>query len=99
MGYRLFDKYSLLHFAVGIILYFFNFSLLDVFILHTIFEIVENTQFGMHIINTYISFWPGGKESADAFINSVGDTISVIFGWYIAKSVTYNKTNSHKRVS
>ena len=44
MGYQLFDKYTYLHFAMGIVAYFWN-------ILHTIFEIVENTQMGM---NNYI---------------------------------------------
>jgi uncharacterized membrane protein len=50
MGIRLFDQYTYLHFAVGIIVYFWSISILNWFILHTIFEFLENTQMGMNII-------------------------------------------------
>lgn len=83
MGKQLFDQYTLLHFAVGIVAYFWNISLLNTFILHTLFELLENTTLGMKIINKFY-FWPGGKPYADSFINSIGDTIAVIMGWYLA---------------
>ena len=54
MGYQYFDKYTYLHFAVGIVAYFWNISLINWVILHTIFEVLENTQMGMNIINKYI---------------------------------------------
>jgi hypothetical protein len=81
MGYKLFDQYTYLHFATGIILYFWNISLLKLFILHTIFEILENSQMGIHFINKYMVFWPGGKPKSDSTINSIGDTIGAIIGW------------------
>lgn len=84
MGKYLFDQYSYLHFAVGIIVYYWNIPLFLWFILHTLFEIVENSQIGMHIINTYIRFWPGGKPYADTYINTVGDTIGAMVGWISA---------------
>jgi hypothetical protein len=84
MGLRLFDQYTYLHFAVGIILYFWNISLLNFIILHTIFEILENTKTGMNIINKYILFWPGGKPKSDSIINAFGDTIGAILGWISA---------------
>jgi hypothetical protein len=84
MGYQLFDKYTYLHFAMGIVAYFWNISLPNWLILHTIFEIVENTQTGMNIINKYIVFWPGGKQNADSIINNVGDTLGAALGWLSA---------------
>ena len=84
MGYALFDQFTYLHFATGIISYFWNISLPLLIILHTIFEYVENTKIGMHIINKYMVFWPGGKPEADAIINIVGDTIGAMIGWISA---------------
>lgn len=88
MGFRLIDQYSLLHMSTGVIMYFFNFSLLTSFIIHFIFEILENTSYGINIINK-ISFWPGGKPSADTYINIAGDNIFFILGWLLAYSVDY----------
>lgn len=89
MGKNFIDKYSLLHFATGIIFRFFNISLLNSFIVHTIFEFVENTNQGMHFINTYLPFWPGGKPSADSFTNNIGDTLFFILGWIVAHLVHF----------
>ena len=84
MGNRYFDQYTYLHFAVGIIVYFWNISLVNWVILHTIFEFLENTQMGVNIINNYIVFWPGGKSKSDTIINSIGDTFGAILGWLSA---------------
>ncbi len=78
------DAYSLLHLAVGIVVRHWNMSLIVWFILHTIFEIVENTSTGMNFINKYITLWPGGKDYSDSLINSIGDTVFSIIGWYLA---------------
>jgi hypothetical protein len=84
MGYRLFDQYTYLHFAVGIVVYFWNISLINWIGLHTIFEFLENTKIGMNIINNYIVFWPGGKPKPDSIINNIGDTVGTIVGWLSA---------------
>ena len=84
MGNQLFDQFTYLHFAVGIIVYFWNISLPNWFVLHTIFEFLENTQAGMNLINKYIIFWPGGKPKADSIINIIGDTSGAIIGWLSA---------------
>jgi hypothetical protein len=88
MGILLFDQYTYLHFAVGIIAYFWNVSLLKFLIIHTIFEIVENTDIGMWFINN-VTIWPGGKAYPDQIINRIGDTIGAVFGWYSAYCVDY----------
>lgn len=89
MGKYLIDQYTLLHFAVGVIAYYWNVSIWLIVILHILFEYSENTETGMWLINKYITIWPGGKPSADTFINSLGDTIATVFGWYFAKLIIY----------
>jgi hypothetical protein len=88
MGEKFIDKFSLLHFAVGIIFYYFNISLFNSIIIHTLFEIIENSKSGIIFINTKLKFWPGGKPKADTFINSIGDTVFFIFGWIVAKNIS-----------
>ena len=83
MGVYFTDKYSLLHFACGIVVYYWNISFIAWFILHLIFELVENTQTGMHYIRT-IKLWPGGKSEADSLINSTGDQFYSLLGWLFA---------------
>lgn len=84
MGTKIYDKYSLLHLAVGIVVYYFDISLLIWIILHTIFEIIENTKQGVYFIDNYLLFWPGGKIKPDSITNSVSDTIFGIIGWILA---------------
>lgn len=84
MGVRFFDQFTYLHFAVGIIAYFWNISLVYWIVLHIIFEFVENTQIGINIINKYIVFWPGGKPKSDSIMNILGDTLGAVFGWLSA---------------
>ena len=84
MGIYLLDQYTYLHFAMGIIIYFWNISIINWFILHTIFELIENTKIGMNIINNYITFWPGGKPKSDTGMNMIGDTFGAIVGWLSA---------------
>jgi hypothetical protein len=80
MGIRFTDKFSLLHFATGIIAYYWNISFLSWFVIHLIYEYIENTVYGMRLINK-ITFWPGGKEHADTFLNSMGDQFYGLLGW------------------
>jgi hypothetical protein len=86
MGVLLFDQYTYLHLAIGVILYFIGLSLPITIILHIIFEIIENTEGGIFFINKYLAWiWPGGKSYPDSPINRVGDTIGVVIGWISAK--------------
>ena len=47
------DQFTYLHFAVGIIAYFWGIKLVPFFIIHTIYELVEITTFGTYVINKY----------------------------------------------
>ena len=88
MGYRFIDQYSYLHFVVGATIFYWNISLFQWIVIHTIFEFLENTQTGIYIINNYITFWPGGKPEADTLINNIGDTFFAILGWLSALLIT-----------
>ena len=82
---RLFDQYSILHFAVGIIAYFWSVSFLTIMVLHILFEWIENTQMGMNLINTYfIRWWPGGKTHPDNLLNRTSDIIFTGVGWLVS---------------
>lgn len=89
MGKTIADQYSLLHFAVGVVSYFWNVSFLLGTVIHIFFEYFENTKSGMNIINKYfvgnsVLQWPGKKEYPDSIINSIGDTIFYSLGWIIS---------------
>ena len=85
MGQYVLDQYSLLHFAAGIIAYFWGFSALFTLVGHIVFELAENTQMGMKCINNYVSWWPGGKPRADSYINQLSDTLMTMIGWYLSQ--------------
>lgn len=86
MGIYFTDKYSLLHFAVGIIIYYWNVSFISWFIVHLIYEIIENTEIGMYYIRK-VKLWPGGKLYSDSLVNSVGDQFYSVLGWVFASFI------------
>ena len=85
MGNQLLDQYSLLHFATGVVAYFWNIGFITWAFFHGAFELIENTPQGMKFINKNLTWWPGGKPKADAWINIIGDNLSAIAGWYCAE--------------
>ena len=90
MGTYFIDKYSLLHFAVGILFRFFNINFTISLLLHILFEVIENSKQGIYFIDHYLTFWPGGKRKSDSLINSVGDTVFFSLGWFIANIIINN---------
>ena len=84
MGTKFFDQFSYLHFSVGIMTYFWDISIVKLIIIHTIYEIIENTNLAMNFINKYIKYWPGGKSYSDKIINIIGDTFFALLGWISA---------------
>jgi hypothetical protein len=101
MGLHFCDQYSLLHFSVGVVMYFWGFSLWSAFAIHTIFELLENTQLGMKFITDYFTLWPGGKTFADSHLNMFGDTVFFLAGFVSAQLLDeyYNKSSSHRSAS
>lgn len=51
MGINFVDRFSLLHMSVGIVFYYWGIDLRTFVLLHMLFEYVENTSFGMAVIN------------------------------------------------
>lgn len=84
MGQYIIDQFTLLHFAVGIIAYFWAVPLWLTVILHVAFELVENTPIGMRFINDWFTLWPGGKPYADSVTNSLADTAATAIGWLVS---------------
>lgn len=89
MGYRFADQFSILHLSVGIIVYFWNISFINGILVHALFEYLENTNYGVSLINKYIIepgyfHWPGEKHKPDALINMLGDNVFFAIGWVIA---------------
>ena len=95
MGKYMIDQFSLLHFAAGIIAYFWGFSALHTFLLHVVFEWAENTRTGMKFINEQFPFWPGGKPYADSLLNQFTDTIFTMIGWYISQLADVYSAEKH----
>lgn len=87
MGVYFTDQYSLLHFSSGVIAYFFGINIWAWFLLHLLFEMIENTTTGVKFIDEKIPFWPGGKRAPDSAINSIGDVFYGMVGFLIAKKL------------
>ncbi len=73
------DPYSLAHAGGGVVARSLKLSLTQTIILHTIFEVAENTYLKFHPLTRKIFPDP----SKDTLLNSVGDTISTAIGWYL----------------
>lgn len=82
MGDGIIDKYSLLHFCVGVVAYHWSIGFVPWIILNIIFEIVENTY--SIVVNT-IPNYPGAKPKPDKIINSISDIIMCTMGWLLAR--------------
>lgn len=95
MGTQLFDQYSLLHFASGVVAYFWGVPFIPWVIFHAIFEALENTVTGMRIINSF-PVWPGGKSQADTPTNILGDNIASILGWLAAALLDWYMGDPYK---
>ena len=91
MGDTIFDKYSFLHMGSGAVAYWLGFGVHLWFFLHFMFEVVENTETGMQFINEKLTWWPGGKDHPDDSINVLGDNISAVVGWWLAKKLNKYK--------
>ena len=87
MGNNFLDKYSLLHFASGVVAFHWSIDLPTWILFHVSFEVIENTQAGMKVINKYITRWPGGKKQPDSLTNILGDNFAAILGWWVSSKL------------
>jgi hypothetical protein len=85
MGELFTDKYSIYHFSSGVIAYYCGISFAKWFIIHMIFEVIENSRLQQEL--NKIQIWPGRKPGPDTFINSMGDQCYTMMGWCIGYAV------------
>ena len=83
MGSSLTDGFSVLHFLSGIFARFLGLDKITWLIIHVVFELAENSPWGMKLINM-MPYWPGGKDHADNWTNMIGDTFYAMLGHYVA---------------
>ena len=83
MGFDPFDEFSALHFSSGFVSHRLGITAAQHFVLHALFEWIENRPEVIPLI-AQIPFWPGGKEEPDSVINSIGDVVSGQIGWWVS---------------
>lgn len=83
MGQSFLDTYSLLHYATGVVAYYWGVGFYTFGVAHVVFELLENSSPGMAVIRAF-PFWPGGKSRADSVLNMVGDTVFGLLGHWSA---------------
>ena len=86
MDQPLFDQYSLIHFAVGVLLFFARISFVLATLTHATISLLYNNETGYEAIRRFAFWWPGSKRPDSAF-NIVGDNISFMSGWLFASAV------------
>lgn len=86
MGTKIIDRFSLLHFAAGIVVYYWGLDFKTWLLVNVVFEILENSMYGMWFIKN-VSRWPGGKTKADSLLNSTSDITFGALGWLFASHV------------
>jgi len=86
MGVYFTDQFSLLHFAAGIVAYYWKISFLWWFGLHLLYEWITNTEWGIYFINHYTP-WPWGHLHRDTLTNQMGDHVYGLVGWIVGYAV------------
>ena len=93
------DKYSIIHFIAGFIVYFLKINITTLFVLSTIYDVYENSRNGNHIskiIKEKFLFSAGDPET---LVNSIGDIVCTLMGWicayYIDKKIIYQTYDSN----
>jgi len=92
---HLYDEWTIVHFINGILfkVLFPYITLFQFLLLHTLFEIYENSSIGKKLAN-YTSNY---LYSGDSILNSISDTIVFILGVYIVEKNNFlsNKKNTY----
>ena len=74
INYPMFDRFSFVHFAIGVLYYFLGFQFPTAFILAVGWELIENP-----LKANLPQIFP--HATADTIQNAVGDIIAVSSGW------------------
>ena len=88
MGDRLVDRFTLLHFVVGLVISLFQIPILWFIGAIVLFEIWENSKDGMKSLNTWKPYKLfGGKPKKDTIANSISDIVFAIFGHFVGSLI------------
>ena len=77
----LLDEWSIVHVSGGIVAAQTGITLPQFMVLHTLFELVENTDQGTGLLSKI--GWD--RKNGDTWANIAGDTLSAVAGWYLGK--------------
>ena len=79
---KIFDRYTYLHFAAGIIAYYWGFTFVEWIVFHLFLDIFERTEFGKKVLQFFIRIWPGREQNVlESYYNVLGDSASAALGW------------------
>lgn len=95
------DKYSIIHFIAGFIVYFLRINITSWFILNTVFEMYENMGVGSSVTNIVMEKFSISSGNPETLANSIGDVICSLVGWicayYLDKKIIHlHRNNVHK---
>ena len=82
----MFSQYSLIHIALGLIIYFIKIPLLLATLVYGSFLLVYNHAEGNRLVHKFVPMWPGCKRT-DEYLPILGDVISFNAGWLTASAV------------
>ena len=71
------DRYTYLHFAAGISMYYTKFNFITSLTIHFVMQYIKT----MSIFKSITVF---GELKRDSFLNYIGDVVAISIGWYSA---------------
>lgn len=87
---HLFDSWSFFHIIGGLLLGLLFDGLGIVIFINFLFEFFENSYIGIHFWSNLGFISVQDRSGCDTYMNILGDTICVIFGFFISKKFGFN---------
>ena len=82
---KIIDRNTYLHFAAGIIAYYWGFTLIDWLILHILLDLFQRTKLGKKVTKIFARIWPEPSDlSSETYLNVLGDSAFAVLGWVSA---------------
>ena len=78
------DRYSIVHFIAGFIVYFLKINITSWFVLNAIFEIYENVSACRSVSKIVKEKFYISSGDPETLVNSIGDNFCSILGWICA---------------
>ena len=79
---KIIDRNTYLHFAAGIIAYYWGFTLIEWIVVHILLDIFQRTEIGKKVTKFFLRIWPeSGDLTPESYLNILGDSTFTILGW------------------